>query len=515
MSDRRINLSLSPGWILAVLGLIIAGIVLWAAAPWGFVHWIFFDMLWMHPTGWVLIIIAILIAVGVGMKDKSGYDGPGTITWVVVILLLTGLVGYGLLSGAVAKKYLVQGLRPTALETLPETTGVRYLPMPVAERFGANQIQDPAHHLGDMDPLDTGGEIDWVAPRIPTGFWNTFNGQTDGFVVITPDGESETIHQPMRYGEGMGITDNITWQLWRMRYNVELPEFYYIQLEDEVVTVGPYISYRYEFPVRVPYWGGVFVTHADGRIEDLSPESAIADPRFEGQRLYPEELALRIAKAWAYRGGISNAWFTHRDQTEIPHIDGENNQMPYLIPTDQGPMWFIGMEPNGPAYSIFKVLFVNAHDGSLQLYELPAESGMISPNRAGGYVRAAFPTYQWYKSGEESSSGNLLVIEPRPLIRDGVLYWQMSITNVDYAGVTQTALVNAENNGVVYFETLEEIQRFLEGTYAGRSTAGVNQPVTGGADQNPSTSSPLDLERMTEKELWNLLRSITAELESR
>ena len=497
---------------MAIIGLIIAGLIIRATAPWSLVRFFLFDVFWMHPTGWVLIVISILIVVAIGVTTRNDYDEPGWATWVVGIFLIAGLIGYGIFSSSLTARYLVQDLRPTALETLPETTEVRYLPMPVAERYGDNQIQDPAHHLGDMDPLDTGEEIDWVAPRIPTGTWNWLTGQTDGFVIITPDGEAETIHQPMRYGEGMAITDNITWQLWRLRYTVDLPEFYYIRSGDEILTIAPYVAYRYQFPVRVPYWGGVFVVHANGLIEDLSPEAAVADPRFEGQRLYPEALALRIAKAWAYRGGISNTWFTHRDQTEVPHIDGENNQMPYLIPTDQGPMWFVGMEPYGPAYSIFKVLFVDAHDGSLRLYELPAESGMISPNRAGGYIRAAFPTYQWHRSGE-SSSGNLLEIEPRPLIRDGVLYWQKSITNVDYSGVTQTALVNAGNNAVIYFENLEEIERFLDGTFAGRiPTDDTCRSDTGSA---PQISSSSELSVMSDEELWTLLEQVLAELKSR
>ena len=512
MSDRRVTLSLSPRWILAIIGLVIAGLIIWATAPWSFVHWFLFDVFWMHPTGWALIVIAVIIFIAIYAANHNEYNEPGAATWIVGILLTIGLIGYGILSPALARQYLIQGLQPTALETLPETTEVRYLPMPVAERYGANQIQDPAHHLGDMDPLDTGGEIDWVAPLVPTGTWNWLTGQTDGFVIITPDGESETIHQPMRYGEGMAITDNITWQLWRIHYNVDLPEFYYIRSGDEVLAIAPYVAYRYQFPVRVPYWGGVFVVHANGLIEDLSPEAAVADPRFEGQRLYPEALALRIAKAWEFRGGISNAWFTHRDQTEVPHIDGEDNQMPYLIPTDQGPMWFVGMEPYGPAYSIFKILFVDAHDGSLRLYELPAESGMMSPNRAGGYVRAAFPTYQWYQKSE-NSSGNLFAIEPRPLTRDGVLYWQMSITNIDYAGVTQTVLVNAGDNSVVYFENLEEIERFLDGTFAGRNPTGVpQQSATGPA---PQVSPSSDLNGMSDEELWALLEQVLTELRSR
>jgi hypothetical protein len=118
-----------------------------------------------------------------------------------------------------------------------------------------------------------------------------------------------------------------------------------------------------------------------------------------------------------------------------------------------------------------------------------------------GYVRSAFPTYNWYKRGEKESSGDVIAIEPRPIIKDGVLYWQFSITNTAYAGVRRTALVNARTNEVIYFESLEEIRQFLAGSF-------------GGHGPSMTTAGP-DLSKMSDSELIQLLRRISDELERR
>lgn len=510
LSDRWSGLGGAAKIVTGLAVLALVAFLVWATAPLTVMQWFWVRILWMHPTGWLLIVASVVVFFVLIAKDHNTAAG------IFAFVASVGLILYAILASGLMRWYLVKDISPTMLTVLPSTTEVRYLPMPVAERFGANKVQDPRHHIGDMDPLDTGGKLDWVAPQVPTGIWNSLTGQTDGFQIVKPNGQVETIHQPMKYGEDMIFRDNIKWPLWRVHYTVELPEFYYIRTNDEVLTMAPYIRYVARFPVRMPTWGGVFVVHADGRIEDLSPEQAIADPRFVGQRLYPELLARKIADAWAYRNGVWNAWFLHKDQTEVPTITDETNQMPYLLPTEKGPVWFVGMEPYGPAYSIFKMLFVDAHTGDLNMYEIPPEAGVTGPNRAAGYVRSAFPNYQWYSKGEKSSYGNMLAIEPKPMIKDNILWWQVSLTNVDYAGVTATALVNGSDNSVIYFNTLEEIEQFVAGKFQGRLPSGGNATATSVTqDQSSSASTPTDLQGMTSTQLYDLQRQIINELERR
>ena len=461
-------------------------------------HWLWFGLLWRHMTGSVLILVCMVIAVRAIVR--GGWKARLRILSALLPLLVF-LILYARIADGLAHWYLVRDVQANALDALPETSEVRYLPLEVAERYARNKIQDSRYEVGDIDPQDVGGELDWVAPRVPTGLWNRLFSQADGFMVVKPDGQVETVHQAMTYGEGMGITTHITWPLWKRRYAVDLPEFYYFSYKGQVLAIAPYVSYRYVFPVQVPYWGGVFVIHSDGQIEDLSPQQAMADARLSGQWLYPEALARAIGDAWGYRGGVLNAWFSHRDQGELPSMSSWSNQMPYLLPTPDGPQWFIGLEPYGPSYSIFKMLFVDARSGLVQIKELPQDAGLIGPVAALGYVRSAFPTYNWYSRGEKESSGDVLAVEPRPIIKDGTLHWQSSVTNTAYAGVRRTALVNAYTSEVIYFESLDEMRAFLAGSFTGHGPAA----VAGGPD----------LGKMSDAELLQFLRRITDELERR
>jgi hypothetical protein len=492
-------------WIILIA---ILFLVMWAIAP--AFHWLWFDLFWMHPVLWILIGLGIVTIVFSLAKSNGQESDWGCLTLLLMAVFFVSGLAYVFLNGSLTSLYLIENIQPVKLASLPETTEIRYLPMPVAERFMDNKIQDPKHHRGDTDPIDIGEDIGWVAPRVPTGIINEIGDRTDGFILVKPDGQVSTINQPLKYGEGMLVTDNLAWPLWQVRYDVELSEFYYLLDKEEVLTIAPYLGYRFQFPVMVPYWRGVFVVHPDGRIEDLSPETAIADPRFKGQRLFPESLALKIADSWQYRNGIWNSWFVHNDQTEVPHIDGEKNQMPYLLPTTNGPVWFTGLEPFGPAYSIFKIILIDAHSGQISLYELPQESGMTGPNKASGYIRASMPDFQWYTSGAKESAGTMLAIEPKPFIKNNVLFWQVSITNIDYAGVRRTALVNAQDNSVIYFESLDEMKAYVAGTFPGRRVSSETIPTA----MQPATGN-LDLSKMSDKDLILLMRQILSELEKR
>lgn len=500
-----------PQILVITLGAVLLVALAFAAAP--LFHWLWFGVFYLHPVGSVLVIAAVLIALWLFLTRGRRIGCSG---WALLALLLAGLIGYARLADGLSQRALVAGLQPTRLDQLPETTEVRYLPMDVAARYGDNRVQDPLYHLGDFDPLDVGDQLNWVAPRVPSGEWNKLTGRNDGLVVVRNDGSVETLAQPMTYGEDMHLGKNVTWQLLRRRYWVDYPEIYYVQTAGEVVGVVPYVGYRFVFPVRVPYWAGVAVFHSDGRIEDLTPEQAQADARFERQRLYPEQLARQVAAAWAYHNGIFNAWFRHVDQGEIPRLADSSNQMPFLLPGPEGPIWFVAAEPYGPAYGIYKMFLFDAHTGALSLVELPVDSSLLGPNVATGYVRSAFPSYSWYTRNGDQSSGNMIATEPRPFVHGGQLYWMVSVTTVESAGITHTALVNARDASILYFNTLPELQDYRAGKFAGRVPAAVQVqvPANGGQTVNPVPAAA-DLSQLSDRELIDLLRRVTDELSRR
>lgn len=480
----------------------------YAFAPW--FHWFWFDTLFLNP-GLVLLLIATITAIIWSLRDFESRKMP---LIGIIVLIVVGFIAYIIIESAYYQKYMAQNTQAQVLKTLPETKQVRFLPLESAQSYGNNTVQDPTIQLGNFEPLDLHNELVWVSPRIPNGFINSITGKQDGFEVINSYGSVKTIHQPFTYGEGMFLNRNITWQLHRRKYFVDLTSPYYVQYGDEVMAVVPYESYYFEFPVWLPQWGGVFVVHSDGRIEDLSPQQAQRDPRFINQRLYPEDLASIISNAWGYKHGIGNAWFLHKDQTEIPSINNSENQMPYLLPTVDGPQWFVAAEPSGESsHGIFKMFFFDAHSGVLRLYQLPSDSSLLGPNSALDNVRSDFPSYTWVSTnGSDSNNSNasstgITDVEPRPVIYKGKMYWMVSIKSVVGATVSKTVLIDIKTGSVDYsFDNVDQFDAFLSENSI--------KPLTQQTATNTQSSIP-DVSKLSNQQLIQLQKALDNELEKR
>src|ERR671921_110802 len=467
---------------------------------------------------------------------------------VIVIVAAVAAVAYVLTAAPVRDLKYLDSIEAQEIEEMPDTTGVRYLPYEVAARFGQNTQDDSTLVLGDFEPLDNEeGGIDWVAPREPNGVWNSFINNQDGVMVIKPDGSAELVSQEFKRGEGMALHRNVAWKLKRERFFVHHTNQYYVLHDGELLGLVPYVSYRFSFPVMVPQWGGVMVVHPDGEIEDLSPEEAITDGRFEGERLYPEQLARKVGDVWKYRNGYWNTWSAHEDEAVIPEIGATDqvnssgdkaakssgdssanqvstNQMPFLIPTEEGPQWFLAAEPYGGSFSMYRAIYINAHDGEVTYFRPDTGSALIGVNKGLDYARATFPNYQWGR--------NAILLEPRPVIKGETLYWMATITNADTAGGDKNPMLESAPQGeVTVLDSYEDVMAFVEGEDTGR-TVEVQGDGPSGASGEPSETpenetpeeqpaqsstpqSPPDVSNMSEEELIRVIREAADELESR
>lgn len=502
---------------------IVLSLLAFALAP--MFHWFWYGVIYRHPVGlgliglWLFTTFVVAFATAEKMthrfdKSQEFFNFRPVLIGSVFVGGLILVIAYGIFANALTQYRLVHSLDVETIQSLPNTNTTRMLPFEVAETYGQNKFQESLYEFGDFDPIQLdSGEVAWVTPLIPSGFPRTWTGQQDGFAIIHQDGTVEQIREPMKYGEGMRLRDNIYWVLHRQNYFVEKSEIYYLQLDDEIVAVAPYIDYDFQFPVQVSVWGGVFLVHTDGAIEDLSPEEAQADSRLTGQHIYPLELAGKISKAWAYEGGIWNKWFVHVDQTEVAKLEESPNQFPFLLPTEDGEQWFTALKPRGKkAQGIYKMLYVDAFTGQVKLYELPLDKALAGPNRANDYVVSAYDR-NWERS--ESKSGTDIVIEPRPVVREGELFWLYSVTTRRYAGVTFTVVVNAKTpEDVRSLETFEQVQAFIDGTYDG-------EPVTSSANTSPDPttepgeSTTGEYSGRTNQELLQMLNDIIDELNRR
>jgi hypothetical protein len=538
LSSIRRKLS-SVGRVRLLVGLAVALFFVWLISP------AFHGLAMALYINWPFLLAILVGVVLGGYLWAIGDRDPAK---VIIIVAAVATVAYVLTAAPLRDLKYLDSIEAQEIEEMPDTTGVRYLPYEVAARFGQNTQDDSTLVLGDFEPLDNEeGGIDWVAPREPNGVWNSFTNNQDGVMVIKPDGSAELVSQEFKRGEGMALHRNVAWQLKRERFFVHHTNQYYVLHEGELLGLVPYVSYRFSFPVMVPQWGGVMVVHPDGEIEDLSPEEAIADERFEGERLYPEQLARKVGDVWKYRNGYWNTWSAHEDEAIIPEIGAteeagssggaqekgskggsanqvSTNQMPFLIPTEEGPQWFLAAEPYGGSFSMYRAIYINAHDGEVTYFRPDTGSALIGVNKGLDYARATFPNYQWGR--------NAILLEPRPIVKDETLYWMATITNADTAGVNKTVMVNsAEQGEVTVLESYEDVMAFVEGEDTGR-TVEVEGDGPSGASAEPSEApedetpeeqpaqsstpqSPTDVSNMSEEELIRVIREAADELESR
>ena len=516
-----------------LIGLAVALFFIWLISP------VFHGLVMALYINWPFFVLTLGgSALGIYLWNNGDKD-PAKIVAVVATL---ALAAYVITATPLRDLKYLDSIQAEEISDMPDTTGVRYLPYDVAARFGQNTQDNSTLVLGGFEPLDNAqGGIDWVSPREPNGPWNSIANNQDGAMVIKPDGSAKTIDQEFRRGEGMALYRNVKWKLIRSKFFANHTNQYYVVDGKELLGIVPYISYRFSFPVMVPKWGGIMVVHPDGEIEKLTPEEATNDKRFEGERLYPEQLARKVGNVWKYRNGYWNTWFAHENEATIPRINASEeapsatldeatstNQMPFLIPTQKGPQWFLAAEPYGRSFSMYRAIYVDAHSGEITYFDPGTGSALIGVNKALDYAKATFPNYQWGQ--------NAVILEPRPVIKDENLYWMATITNADKAGVNQTVMVNASKQGeVTVLETYKDVTAFVEGKDTGQTVnvengggipeaSGVpgssktpgapkGQPTQPNASQGSQT--PVNISDMSEEELIKMIRDAADELESR
>src|SRR5919112_2898086 len=311
LSDLSSRLA-SVGRARLLVSLVVVLFFVWLVSP------VFHSLVIVLYVNWPFFLVVVVGTVLSSYLWNIGDKDPAKIVAVVAAI---AAIAYLFASAPLRGLRYLDSIEAEEIKQMPDTTGLRFLPYDVAARFGLNTQDEPTLVLGDFEPLDNGrGGIDWVAPREPNGPWNSMVNNQDGVMVIQPDGSAEIVNQEFRRGEGMALYRNVDWKLKRKKFFAQHTNQYYVLDGKELLGVVPYISYGFSFPVMVPRRGGVLVVHPDGEIEDLSPEEAVKDGRFEGERLYPEQLARMVGDVWKYRNGYWNTWFAHEDEAVIPQI---------------------------------------------------------------------------------------------------------------------------------------------------------------------------------------------------
>ncbi|MFY9487129.1 MAG: hypothetical protein WAP35_00325 [Solirubrobacterales bacterium] len=455
-------------------------------------------------------------------------------------LILAAALSFGVfitmsvLNGPLVAVQLYSHTSYTPIDDLPANGAVRTVPKEVAERVAASGFNSPTERLTDFHLIRKDGRLAWTAMRTPQGPYRALTQQSAGALELDASSSSrqtQLADAKFKTAPGMFVTDNLTWRLRKKHFFAELDDP--IALTDargKPLIAVSYIKYKGLF-IRRPVFGGVFVVHPDGKIEDLSPQEAARRPELiAAGRIYPEKLALRKQEAFAYQKGLFNKWFSHEDQTQISQT--ENNPQPYLLDFGkQGLKYVSAAEPFGRAFAVNGIFLTDALSGKTSLWRPKRNAELTGNRRVLETVRSlSIPGIVFAETSTNAPSdrGGFRVIEPRPIMVGGRLVFMTSIVPDNANNVSKTVFIDAESNRVAAIfdndsddDADSKIAQFLKtGRTAGAESIGADDSAGDGATQatgDGATGSSGSASGDTRERLDDLLkrqRELVDELEA-
>jgi hypothetical protein len=335
---------------------------------------------------------------------------------------------------------------------------VRIKPYEVARGQTKNSLNSPTEHPTNLHIVKVNGRLMWTSVRDPDGFFRVLTKPTKGVISVDAVSTGPGVKQSgpshdadFRYGPGMRISESIRWQVYKKKcFTCDVAEMTVLPTAEGPIVIAPYIRYKGGWFVRRPVWGGVYVIHADGRIEDLSPAQAAAQPVLrDSGRIYPEKLARRTADAYKFKRGVWSRLFLHTDQLDV--ADTEKNRQPYLQDfAGLGPQWVTTLKPHGGTFTTAGVMTTDAVTGKSRIWLAGRGQSLIGNQRALDIVRGeSFPGIDFAEPDSATSRGKFQVVEPRQIFPGGRLQFLLSIIPDSANRVTMSVVVDAASQRVV------------------------------------------------------------------
>ncbi len=335
---------------------------------------------------------------------------------------------------------------------------VRIKPYDVARRQTENGLNSPTERPTNLHIVKVDGRLVWTSVRDPEGSFRVLTKPTKGVTSLDAISSGSHVTQSgarydsdFRYGPGMRITDNIRWQVYKKKcYSCDVAEMTGVPTAEGPLIIAPYIRYEGNWFVRRPTFGGVYVVHPDGRIDDLSPEEAARSQLVrESGRVFPEKLARRIADAYKYKRGVWNAILTHDDQLDV--ADTEENRQPFLQDFEGlGSQWVTTLKPYGQTFTTAGLMTTDAISGKTRVWLAGSDQSLLGNQRALDIVRGeSFPGIVFSEREAEDAAGKFRVVEPRQVFPGGRLQFLLSIIPNTASRVTMSVIVDADSQQVV------------------------------------------------------------------
>lgn len=197
----------------------------------------------------------------------------------------------------------------------------RIKPYEVAERQSQNGLNSPTERPTNLHIVKVENELLWTSVRDQDGFFRVLSKPTRGVMSVAASSTAPAVTQSgarydsdFRYGPGMRISENIRWQVYKRKcFSCDVAEMTGVPTRRARSSSPPTSATWATGSFRRPTFGGVYLVHSDGRIDDLSPEQAARSALVrESGRLFPEDLARRIADAYKFNSEqdppVMGAW---------------------------------------------------------------------------------------------------------------------------------------------------------------------------------------------------------------
>lgn len=441
---------------------------------------------------WGLALISVLAASALGY---SGRDGIAMIFIVLAGLFLVISVTFApMAAGIQSQTTMADNVNDSAveIEQLPNNSGdnVRILPREVGETYAENSLQEPRHSLGDTDIVYHNGSYHWAAGLEPEGFMNSWSHYQKGAVYIdmtTNERQIETIEGEFEKGQGMMLRDNykaaMVGEDWWSDHKTG--DKFVVQGDEQLHIVVPNNDHERHFSLTplpqfhtTPTPGGVTIISEDGSTDSLSVEEALEDDRLEGNHFVSYDYAMYAVESMAYKHGVINKWFYHEDEIKVGSTGSSANEQPFTVPTEDGIQHVIAAEAAGGGSGVYQIWTIDARDGSISVMDTATGGGLIGPERSTTYVQQENPRVNWE---------SMKTTEPIPLMVDGDLYWRVPVIPDSAAGVSYTAMVDADTGNVYEVTDDAAIYAFVQGE---EGLQDIDEDVSTGEDGEVEPSDP-------------------------
>lgn len=436
-----------------------------------------------------LVMLVLVVAIGFVVYHKKDETIGGAIMFLGVIFVVVFFIAGIFFSGAFAKIDMADRVQSESEEinNIPDTSveNVRIMPQAVARNLARNSLQTPKYRLSNGDISFINGTPQWSWSLVPDSIVNHYIEKQIGGVYVNQSDIKQNIvtkdEARFKYGNGMGLRDNIYWQLIREDYWASYQDSFVFPEGGEQHIAVPYVKHdvRFKFPFfySVPKFGGVKLVEQDGTIQNLSPSEVSKNEELSGQNYYPYDLARFKVESMYYRtGSIINAHFIHDNQIVVPTVPGQGNNQPFTVPTEEGIKYFVAAEPYG-----------STSNGVKEMWIIDGKNGETKYIKYDDNMRGARKAIESVMGEPEISRlTDAQGVEPLPVVVDNDLYWMIRVVPSTSARVSKVAFLNAKNGDIKIVSTNQEIRSFLSG-----NTEVIQQPTQ---QNNISISSALSVQ---------------------